>query len=186
MSDAIDAAEGGQAAGEFAESGEFLELVTEFQPRLYGYVMSLLGDREAASEVLQETNVVIWRKAAEFQPNTSFKAWAFRIASFQVMAWRQRQIRDRLVFDEGVLERLDVRASERDEDFTGRRDRLEECLRKLPDRQRELILARYLDGASVVELAVQTQRTANAVSQLLFRARKNLLDCLGRSAATEA
>ncbi|QDT62873.1 sigma-70 family RNA polymerase sigma factor [Calycomorphotria hydatis] len=159
---------------------EFLRLVTEFQPRLYGYLLSLLADSDATQDVLQETNVVIWRKNSEFQPGTSFKAWAFRIAYLQVMAFRQKQLRDKLVFDDGTLAKVGEDASRNDDLFSGRQLRLEDCLRKLPDNQREIITQRYLRGISVAELAVTMKRSANSISQLLFRARKNLLDCLDR------
>jgi len=163
---------------------EFLESVTEFQPRLYGYIFSLVADREAAHEILQETNVVLWRKSEEFELGSNFKAWSFRIAYFQFLAYQQRQVRERLVFDEASLQRVAAASDRFDDSYHERRDRLEECLRRLPQRQRELIVKRYLEGVSIDELAVETKRTSNAISQLLFRARRNLLDCLKPSETT--
>ena len=63
----------------------FVQLMTEHQGRLYAYVLSLLGDPDQANDVLQETNLVLWRNAGEFQMGSNFRAWAFRIAHFQVM-----------------------------------------------------------------------------------------------------
>ncbi|QDT37866.1 sigma-70 family RNA polymerase sigma factor [Stratiformator vulcanicus] len=158
--------------------GEFLQLITAFQPRLFGYLLSLSADRDVAQEILQETNVVLWRKSVEFKIGTSFKAWAFRIAHFQFMAYQQRQLRDRHVFDETVLTAIKADSESADDSFDDRRERLEDCLRRLPDQQRELVLKRYLEGVSVHDLAAETERTANAISQLLFRARQNLIECL--------
>lgn len=45
----------------------FVQLMTAHQGRLYGYILSLLGDVDQANDVLQESNVVLWRNAAEFQ-----------------------------------------------------------------------------------------------------------------------
>ena len=42
---------------------EFVQLLTSNQSRLYAYVLSLLGDRTQAEDVMQETNAVLWRKA---------------------------------------------------------------------------------------------------------------------------
>ncbi len=68
------------------DSEPFVRLMTEHQGRLFAYVYSLLGNPDAANDVLQEVNVVLWRDSKEFRPGTNFKAWSFRIAHFQVMA----------------------------------------------------------------------------------------------------
>lgn len=96
-------------------SDAFVQLMTEHQGRLYAYVLSLLGDPDQANDVLQEANLVLWRNAGEFQMGSNFRAWAFRIAHFQVMAHRQRQLRDRLVFDDELLAVLDPAAKAVDE-----------------------------------------------------------------------
>ena len=76
---------------------ELVGQLTACQGKLYGYIMSLLPDAHQARDVLQETNLVIWRKAAEYEAGTNFGAWVSRIAFYQVMAHRSRQKRDRHV-----------------------------------------------------------------------------------------
>ena len=49
------------------KSEQFVRHLTENQNRLYGYVYSLLGDHSRAADVVQETNLVLWRKVGEFQ-----------------------------------------------------------------------------------------------------------------------
>ena len=85
-------------------SFEFVQLLTSHQSRLYAYVLSLLGDRTQAEDVMQETNAVLWRKAHDFKLGTNFGAWMFKVACFQVMAHRRRLTRDRLVFDDDFLQ----------------------------------------------------------------------------------
>ena len=119
------------------DSEEFVRLMTEHQGRLFAYILSLLGDPDAANDVLQETNVVLWRDNKEFRLGTNFKAWAFRVAHFQVMAWRQRQIRDRLVFEDDLLEAVAFAARDMDETFDARQKLLQGCLEKLAPNHRE-------------------------------------------------
>jgi RNA polymerase sigma-70 factor (ECF subfamily) len=128
----------------------FVQLMTEHQGRLYAYVLSLLGDPDQANDVLQEANLVLWRNAGEFQMGSNFRAWAFRIAHFQVMAHRQRQFRDRLVFDDEMLAVLDPAAKAVDETYEERQERLTACLDKLPETQRVLLRQRYADGLSLI------------------------------------
>jgi RNA polymerase sigma-70 factor, ECF subfamily len=163
-------------------SDAFVQLMTEHQGRLYAYVLSLLGDPEQANDVLQEANLVLWRNAVEFQMGSNFRAWAFRIAHFQVMAHRQRQLRDRLVFDDEMLAVLDPAAKAVDESYEERQERLTACLEKLPEAQRVLLRQRYADGLSLQAIADSVRQTANAVAQTLFRVRRTLIDCVSRLA----
>lgn len=162
------------------ESEVFVRLMAEHQARLYGYVLSLLGDPDQANDVLQEANVVLWRDSREFRPGSNFKAWAFRVAHFQVMAFRQRQIRDKLVFEDELLQALDTGAREADERFHDRRECLSGCLEKLPPVQRDLVRRRYAEGRSVQAIAQERGMTPNAAMQALFRIRQGLMECVAR------
>lgn len=161
---------------------EFLRLMTEFQGRLFGYILSLLGDPDRANDVLQETNIVLWRDSKEFRPGSNFKAWAFRVAHFQVMAFRQKQIRDKLVFPDELLEAVAFGAREADESFDGRRERLAGCLEKLPAPQREMLRRRYAENHSLDAIGSDKGMKANAVTQALFRIRQALMQCVARYA----
>ena len=165
---------------------DFVRLMTEHQGRLFGYILSLLGDPDAANDVLQETNVVLWRDSGEFRPGTNFKAWSFRVAHFQVMAWRQRQIRDRLVFEDDMLEVLAFAARDADEAFDAKQQRLTGCLERLQPVHREMIRLRYAEGTPLQRIAESRGMTANAVMQALFRIRQSLMQCVARFAEGSA
>ena len=167
------------------QSEEFIELITSFQGRLYGFILSMLGDPDQANDVLQETNIILWKKSNEFTPGTSFKAWSFRVASFQVMAYRQKKIRDRLIFDDSFFSDLMSEAQEMDNQFEAKQKTLASCMQKLNSRHRDLIDKRYCHGFSVKKIAEDLQQTANAITQTLFRARKNLIDCVRKNSLEE-
>ncbi|TWT66245.1 ECF RNA polymerase sigma factor SigH [Posidoniimonas polymericola] len=160
---------------------EFLQLITQFQPRLYGYLLTLMGNPDDANDVLQETNVNLWEGASKYEPGTNFKAWAFRVAHFQVMSYRQRRVRDRVTFSNDLVATLAVEASAADELQEARRELLSECLKKLPKNMLTVVGLRYLDGLSVSEIATKLSLASNAISQRLFRARRALEECVVRS-----
>jgi RNA polymerase sigma-70 factor (ECF subfamily) len=161
----------------------FVEAMTAHQGRFYAYVLSLPGDPDQANDVLQQANLVLWRKVGKFQPGSNFRAWAFRIAHFQVMAHRQRQLRDCVLFDEEMLAILDPAAKAVDETYESRQEMLIACLEKLAASHRDLLRHRYADGLSLEAIAESTRRIANAVAQALFRVRRSLMDCVARSSA---
>jgi RNA polymerase sigma-70 factor (ECF subfamily) len=158
---------------------EFADQLVAIQKGLYAYILTLLPRPGEATDVLQETNVVLWRDAARFQPGTDFRAWAYRVAYYQVLAQRRKQGRDRLRFDESLLtllaEQMDGESpAVQEEDSLALRD----CLDKLPPTDRDLICRRYDAGVSVKAMAADLNQPPNAVAVRLFRIRQVLLDCI--------
>src|SRR5687767_4489319 len=118
-------------------------LMTQFQGRLYAYILSLLGDVDASNDVLQETNVVLWRESGQYEPGTNFKAWSFRIAHFQCMAYRQKRLRDKVLFNDDVVASLAIEAKRLDDRYDERAAALERCLEQIHPRSREALRLRY-------------------------------------------
>ena len=110
-------------------SEPFLVLVTGAQRMLHAFILRLVPSLADADDILQETNLVLWSKQAEFTPGTDFRAWAFRVARYQVMAYRKRQSLDRLVFGEELIDRLARLGEARRETFDDKRELLIRCLR---------------------------------------------------------
>jgi RNA polymerase sigma-70 factor (ECF subfamily) len=165
---------------------DLVNLMTQYQGRLYVYILSLIGDPNAANDVLQETNIVLWKESRQFIPGTNFKAWAFRIAHFQCMAHRQRRLRDKVVFNDEVVAALASEAKDMDEVYEERASALGRCLEQIHVRSREALRLRYAEELAVKDVAVQMNRTSNAISQLLFRARQWLMECVKRQDEMQA
>src|SRR5262249_18112849 len=155
------------------------------QQRLYVYILSLIGNPTDADEILQNTNLVIWRKSSEFRFGTSFSAWAFRLAYFEVLAFRKQRGRSKLSFDQELLETLAEEAAQRTEGFDIRRRALAKCLEKLSERDRDLVVRRYKEGGSATAISEEIGRTVQAVYQALHRVRTTLLLCIRRAIAVE-
>jgi RNA polymerase sigma-70 factor, ECF subfamily len=159
-------------------SSHFADQLIAIQRGLYAYILTLLPSPGEASDVLQETNMVLWRDSAKFQPGTDFRAWAYRVAYFQVLAQRRKAQRDRLRFDDALLkdlaQGLEQESPETEEEALVLRD----CLDKLPESDRDLIAYRYDAGVSVKLMATKLRQSPNAVAVRLYRIRQALLDCV--------
>lgn len=161
----------------------FLLLLTSHQSSLYAAITALLGGVEGAQDVLQETNVVLLEKAGVYDSARPFIPWAMTFARFQVMAWRKRQVRDRLVLDDELFAALADRLMMDTAAPNRRLDAIESCLNKLEPEARQLVDARYVHGEAVQEIAERLGRSANVISVALFRIRKALLDCVKQTLA---
>jgi RNA polymerase sigma-70 factor (ECF subfamily) len=169
-----------------APSLRYLEQVTQSQRTLHGVLWSLLRDAHDVDDVLQETNAVLWQKAHEFDESREFLPWALKIAQLQVLAFRKRKQRSRLVFDDQLVAVLVDQSVLHVEQVEPRRRALGGCLKKLSDEQRRLITRRYEPGGSVNELAAEQGKAPKAVSEMLRRIRASLLDCIERTLTREA
>lgn len=162
----------------------FIRCLTDHQSRLFAYLVALLGDVHEARNVLQETNLVLWRKSADFTEGTDFSAWSRRIAHFQVLAYLRDKKRDRHLFDAELLSQIAERPDPNEND-EARRVALRHCLADLPDGVRVLISQRYTLGYSIGSLAQHCGKSEGALKVALSRIRKRLLDCVEKRLAMD-
>jgi len=166
----------------------FRRLVTDAQSDLFAFIALMVGNTPDAWDVLQGTNLALMKKAAQYETDRPFRAWARSIAYYEVLTFRQRQRRERLVFDDDMLDQVSATLSreETDEGFQSRRNAaLAACLGRLLPFQRTLIVRRYEKGVSVSRLAQEQDCSAAAISTLLYRIRKALEACIRSETAKE-
>jgi len=159
-------------------SDQYILAITTIQNRLYAYILSLLADPVAAQDVLQETNLVLIRKADDFQNDASFESWAYNTARFQVLAHLRDRKRDRLVLHEAFAEKLAPVAEVMAEETERRIQLLGGCVERLSDEHKALLHNRYGKEASITTLADDHGKTANAMKQMLYRIRNLLAACV--------
>ncbi len=165
------------------QTAEFVQQLTACQSRLYAYVITLLGNGRDAGDVLQETNAVLWKKVADYDPARPFLAWAYGFAKLQVMAQRKKQSRERLLFDDELLNQVSEEYLRQDAGAERQLAALAGCLEKLTSKQRALIQERYASGISVNALAERQATDANSISAMLYRIRQTLAECIRKQLA---
>ena len=168
-----------------ASHDDFLRLYAESEAALRTFVRTMLQAREDASEVLQETILVLWRRFGEFDRTADFKRWAFGIARMKALSLLRDRRRDRHVFDDELVGRLANEAVALEQRHLTQREALDRCLEKLPVAQREIVLAAYAKGIRMDDLATQRGQTPMSLYKLLHRIRQALLECVERTLAKE-
>ena len=156
---------------------EFVSLLTAEQQSLRYYLITLLGDYNAAENVLQETNIVIWRKSKEFIAGSSFSKWARKIAYWQALAYTRNKNRDRHVFSEELMQQIAARPF-LDTEVSEARLALRHCLSQLSPKNRDLIQRRYMSGDSTSTLASRIGGSVSALHVRIHRIRRALLGCI--------
>lgn len=170
------------AAGN-VQNERFVQELTNAQSELLGYITTLIGDVNEASNILQQTNLVLWRKWREFEPNSAFSAWARRTAYFETLAFVRDRARDRLVFSEETVK--SIASCYEVEDDDARRLALRHCLGHLGESASQLLQSRYWSGESIARIASKENKTQAAIKMALMRIRESLLKCIERQMASE-
>lgn len=164
---------------QFQPTAEFASLLTSHQRRLFGYIANFLPNPADTEEVLQQVNVLLWAKAGEFEPGTSFHAWALRIAHYEVLSYFNRMKRDRKVFSAELLDIFAQELSDGDTDLiSDTRLALQQCLAKLNQRDRSLVRRHYNEAVTVKQIAEEVGRPPASVYRSLDRIRHLLLLCI--------
>lgn len=160
---------------------EFIRELTASQGRIRAFLVSIMPGSPDVGDVLQETNIVLWKSRSRFRPGTNFLAWAFTIARLEVLHHRTRAKRQRLVLVSAELLDKLVEESTDTADHESYLRALESCKAKLSDKQRELIDMRYRPGYSLEQHARETGQTASALRVALMRIRTALRECVEKS-----
>lgn len=150
------------------------------QHLLLAYVRALVRDYHQAEDIVQETAVVLIRRAADYEHVDSFWALAREVARRQSLAMRQKEAGAPRPISDAVAEVIGAGFDRVQESDAWDREALLHCLGRLPDRWRRIVRLRYWMRYSVKRIAEELGRSANTVSVTLSRARIRLADCVGR------
>ncbi|HRR35032.1 MAG TPA: sigma-70 family RNA polymerase sigma factor [Kiritimatiellia bacterium] len=167
------------------ENGYLRQLV-DIQYELYAYVTALTGGTADAEDVLQNTNARIMELVTEVTPLeiSHFRAWAKKVAFFQVLTWRKRNQRERVCFDSELVETLAEQLADRPYASEERMEALRHCLNKLPPTLRAMTEERYRTGGCVKRIAEKLRTTPHAITMNLYRARLMLKQCVEKTLAS--
>lgn len=158
----------------------FADLVELYQDRLFDIAWTILREREAAKDAVQETFLTVFQKIEGYRGEAAFETWLIAIAVNECRGrLRRRKIR-RLLSLENLSPRRLLAVSERAENPAQVVDqRLQErslwrLVNQLDDRLRLPILLRYRYGLSGDEIATALNLATSTVYEQLSQGRKRL------------
>jgi RNA polymerase sigma-70 factor (ECF subfamily) len=164
------------------DATRFVRLFMLYERRLRSFVFTLLGNRDATDEVMQEISMVLWKKFGQLEDDDCFLNWGYVIARFEVLMHRRRLARDRFVLDEGLMKLLsdefvadELENADRSEQL---RKSLDGCLESLRDPDRRIILTAYASGTKIASLAERMNVTPGSLYKWLGRIRRRLQRCV--------
>lgn len=147
---------------------------------LYSLVSHMVNDREVANDLVQEAFVLIWRYAANYDPEEgSVRAWTATIARRHTIDYLRKQRRH------SPFKELDLEAVDWDREIAlpdvweevwdhEQRQRVHEALLQLRPEQRQVIILAYFHGMTHMEIAQYCELPLGTVKTRLNLAIRHL------------
>lgn len=161
----------------------FLKLFLPCENRLKGYFLAVTHNMTESEDLLQEVSTVLWEHFERYDSNRPFHPWALSYARLEALKWRQKQARNKLVLSEEAINALAATAADQGDDRQEEKTFLAQCLGHLSEHIQNVIRLKYVELATIVEIAARTAKSESAVEVTLVRARRALRQCVERKLA---
>ena len=152
-----------------------LEALPDHEPWLRTALLARMGNRDEVDEVLQEVAVAAASQSAKAEPVERAGPWLYRVAIRQMLLFRRKAGRRRKLLTRVVDRPLHRESAPRDPlEFLINQERQSEvrdALVNMSERDRQLLMMKYVDGLSYGEIAEHVGVSPSAVQSRLHRAR---------------
>ncbi|MDB6452392.1 RNA polymerase sigma factor [Falsirhodobacter sp. 20TX0035] len=148
-------------------------LTLRLTPRVLGFAARMLTDRAEAEDVTQEAMLRLWRIAPEWrQGEAKVTTWLYRVTS-NLCTDRLRRRRG-VPLDDAPEVEDDAPTAEQDMMQGERMAALDAALARLPDRQRQAVVLRHIEGLTNPDIARIMDIGVEAVESLTARGKRTL------------
>jgi RNA polymerase sigma-70 factor (ECF subfamily) len=147
----------------------FEQLYRCYYRRLTRYLARRLPSSHSADEIIDDTFLIVWRRAGEFRHESKVSTWIFGIAYRVALKSLRRHKR---WFTASADEAAEPFFNPHEE--LEKRDWLDQGLGRLSDQQRLCLVLSYELGHSVEQIAVLTECPAGTVKARMYHARGRL------------
>lgn len=168
-----DAAKGRlrMSSGESGHAWSFERIYDEYKTPIYNYVYHLVGSREQADDLTQDTFVKAFKALPKMDANLRLSAWLYRIATNTAYdALRRRKLITWTAWQDMDHEPADVESADPQETI-GASEMVQAALRRMPRHYRKALMLYTQDGFSYAEIALVLNIAESGVKMYLLRAR---------------
>ena len=157
------------------DEGAFADLMRAYHAFVYAIVIGIVDNSHDAEEVVQDAFLNAYQGLRQLEDVTKFKSWLAEITRNCARQWLRKQRGDTVPIDEVSEEILQTEDSP-DEQLVRREQRelIRRTMETLPQKDRDIARAFYLEGASYNELTSAHGLSYNAIAFRLFRIKRQL------------
>jgi RNA polymerase sigma-70 factor (ECF subfamily) len=159
------------------------ELYGRYRESAYGIACRLVGNREDALDVVQESFIHVLRGVQAFRGQSSFRTWLYRIVTHAALDYRRwRSLRAAESLDrETAAEPADVTGQRPPHEVAANRDlgvAIDKALANVSEKNRAALVLFAIEGMSYKEVADILGISVGTVMSRIFNARQRLRELL--------
>ena len=161
-----------------------LEAFPEHQAWLRTALLARLGSAHEVEEVMQEVAIAAATQSAKREPVERVAPWLYRVALRQMMLFRRKAGRRKRLIENAARLSPKMESSSRMSEpldwliSLERQSQVQMAMRSMSERDRQLLMLKYVDGLSYGEIAQRIGVSASSVQSRLHRARALLREKL--------
>ena len=153
------------------QAWSFERIYDEYKTPIYNYIYHLVGSREQADDLTQDTFLKAFKALPKMDANLKLSAWLYRIATnTSYDALRRRKLIAWLPWQDLDHEPADVESADPQETI-GTSELVHAALRRMPRHYRAALLLYTQEGFSYAEIASTLNIAESGVKMYLSRAR---------------
>ena len=157
------------------DEGAFADLMRSYHAFVYTIVAGIVDNPHDAEEVVQDAFLNAYQGLRQLEDTTKFKSWLAEITRNRARNWLRKQQGETVSIDE-VSEQILQTEDSPDERLARleQRELIRRTMETLPQKDRDIARAFYLEGASYDELTSTHGLSYSAVALRLFRIKRKL------------
>lgn len=157
----------------------FADLYRQTAGKLYAISLQMLRRRDLAEEAVQEAFVRIWHNAGDYQQEKgTVLTWMISIVRYRALDMLRSTKSRRETGDGGLDEALDEQTPEQELYEQRDRVRIDRCMDRLDEAQRQAIEMAYFRGLTHMEVCDQMETPLGTIKTWIRRGLERLKRCL--------
>ena len=161
-----------------ANDALFFQLYMDSHKNLYAYVLAMVHNQSDASDILQETVTVMWRRFDEYDRSKKFLAWGIAIARNLIKKHFRDRKNSRIQFDDELVKKIEKSTIEQIANSDKKIRALKQCCEMLDDGNQLLLQLRYDNGLTIKSIASKLGRPLAGMYKKYSRLHQALLHCI--------
>lgn len=142
---------------------------TDYKGSIERLIWAKVSFKADVDELVQEVFLTCLRELIHFRGTSSLKTWMLTIARHKVADFYRAKYAKKVIHLVSLLDSLAVPSLQLPDEIQA----VQSALARLTPELCELLLAKYIDGKSVKQLALELVKTTKAIESMLFRARND-------------
>jgi RNA polymerase sigma-70 factor, ECF subfamily len=155
------------------DAAAFQVLMTRYASLHLGFAHRLVGNRQEAEDIVQESYAKLWTHGKDFDPRKSkFTTWFYRVVMNRCLDHKRKK--RAVALPEAFDAADDAPSAHQLLEASERAEQVREALERIPERQKAAIVLCYFEGVSNREAAEILGVNLKALESLLCRGRRSL------------